>query len=177
MSRSDHSCAFFDGIEDARRTFGEAVAEAERINFKCLVVIDQAKHTEYQLDGVKKPALSNVAFAELGMEETPVSIANVIRRIRWQTEATVSSGFSGLLLLSTCHGSAPLRASLITANSKSRPGLVASSCHCVSYASITSRNFLSNGLGCNVRKVPHQGRESIILISCLRTFLSDAAAS
>ena len=99
MCLSDHSCVFYDDIADAWPICADPVAAAARAGFRWLVVSDEVANGQARLGAAGFPASSIASPREFGMEETPVSTVDVIRRIRAQTEATVAAGFSGLLLL------------------------------------------------------------------------------
>jgi len=77
----------------------DAVAAAERAGFKWLVISEKRATGGYSLDTTTLSNTSISTASAFGMSETPFSIGRVIGKIREQTEAAVTAGFGGLLLL------------------------------------------------------------------------------
>lgn len=94
MCFEGHSCVFFEDAAQAWLICADTIASARRDNFKRVLVSD-----EWTIGKASVPDVSISPTGDLAMDEMPVSIANVIRRIREQTESTVADGFAGLLLL------------------------------------------------------------------------------
>ena len=99
MSHNDHSCVFFDDIIEVWQLCADSIMAAERSGFKYLIVSGEIVDAQSRQCTGAIPDASIVTLGDLALDETPVSIANVIRRVRQLNEATIAGGFAGLLLL------------------------------------------------------------------------------
>ena len=94
-----HTCVFFDDIFEVWGLCVDSIAAAERSGFKYLIVSGEIVDAQSRNRARAIPDGTIVSISDLGLDEAPVSIANTIRRIRQRTDATIASGFAGLLLL------------------------------------------------------------------------------
>lgn len=97
MCLHDHRCVFFEDAAKAPLICADLIATAERAGFQWLIVADDGTGSRFGAAGLSPAAVA--ASSEFGMAEMPISIADIIRRIRERAEAAVAAGFSGLLLL------------------------------------------------------------------------------
>jgi two-component SAPR family response regulator len=95
MCLHDHRCAFLEDAAKAPLICADPIATAERAGFERLIVSDDGTGSRFR----GKSSASIVASGEFGMAEMPISIADIMRRIRERVEASVAAGFSGLLLI------------------------------------------------------------------------------
>src|SRR3974390_2383044 len=99
MCQDNHSCAFFNDVFAAWQLCADAIAEAERSGLKYLIVSGEIVNAQPTHCASRIPDAAVVSLSNLALDEPPVSIALIIRRIRQLVQATIAGGSAGLFLL------------------------------------------------------------------------------
>lgn len=99
MCLHDHRCVFFEDVAKASLICADLIATAERVGFERLVLSDDWAAAGSRFGPGFMLSARVAASSAFGMAEMPISIADIMRRIRERVDAAVAAGFRGLLLL------------------------------------------------------------------------------
>lgn len=98
MCLDDHSCVFFEDAAQQWQVCADSAVAAERAGFQS-ILISEKYADEWPVTALAGTSVRAEPARAFGMLDEPISITNIIDRIRRRNEAATKGGAAGLLLL------------------------------------------------------------------------------